>query len=114
MAGSVLSTDYDNTANVGCVWLDEVYWNDIMTPAREWVKGSYPQEENEVMVTKEALESCGSEELGLWHWRYLRALWRTHRETRASGNLRFPASGKAMGRKCIFVSRAFDISAAMS
>lgn len=75
VAGSVLSTDYDNTANVGCVWLDEVYWNDIMTPAREWVKGTYPQEENEIMVTKEALESCGFEELGLGIGDTFRALW---------------------------------------
>ena len=115
VAGSVLSTDYDNTANVGCVWLDEVYWNDIMTPAREWVKGSYPQEENEIMVTKEALESCGFEELGLGIAIPSGLSGRMHRETRASGNLRFPASGKAMGRKMYFMCpEPFMISAAMS
>ena len=108
VAGSVLSTDYDNTANVGCVWLDEVYWNDIMTPAREWVKGSYPQEENEIMVTKEALESCGFEELGLGIGDTFRALWQDAQGNQSQREFKISGIWEGYGTKNVFyVSRAF-------
>lgn len=108
VAGSVLSTDYDNTANVGCVWLDEVYWNDIMTPAREWVKGTYPQEENEVMVTKEALESCGFEELGLGIGDTFRALWQDAQGNQSQREFKISGIWEGYGTKNVFyVSRAF-------
>ena len=59
MSGYVAETEFDGTPNVVLMWADEVWWNEIMTPARKWVKGRYPVEENEVMVTEYALEKCG-------------------------------------------------------
>lgn len=59
MSGYVAETEFDGTPNVVFMWADEVWWNEIMTPARKWVKGRYPVEENEVMVTEYALEKCG-------------------------------------------------------
>lgn len=58
-AGNVIKTAFDNTPNVGLVYVDEVIWNEMMAPARENVKGTYPDEEDEIMVHKEGLEKCG-------------------------------------------------------
>ena len=49
--------------DVGLIWADETYWNDIMAPARKWVKGRYPAAENEIMTTEAALADCGFEGL---------------------------------------------------
>lgn len=59
VSGAVEETVYDKTPNVGLMYADSVYWNQMMAPARESVTGSYPVEENEVMATREALEGCG-------------------------------------------------------
>ncbi|MDD3404588.1 MAG: ABC transporter permease [Hespellia sp.] len=58
-------TDRDDTLNVAIRWSDDIYWNRMKSEAMEWVKGSYPQEENEIMVTKAALKDCGYENLGI-------------------------------------------------
>lgn len=63
VAGYAKETPKDSTPNVGFVWADETFWEKIMEPAREWVKGEYPQEADEIMVTKAALKECGMEEL---------------------------------------------------
>lgn len=63
IAGWAVKTDMDNTIDVTFLWEDEVYWEKLGKPARKWVKGKYPQKENEVMVTKAALEACGFENL---------------------------------------------------
>ena len=61
--GWVEKTDRDNTPNVGLSWADENYWSKMMKPAREKLEGKYPVAEDEIMVTKEALEECGYGEL---------------------------------------------------
>ena len=59
MSGYIEETEFDSTPNVVLQWADDTWWNEIMAPAREWVKGAYPSEVNEVMVTEYALEKCG-------------------------------------------------------
>lgn len=59
MSGYIEETEFDSTPNVALRWADHIWWNEIMAPARKWVKGEYPKEENEVMVTEYALEKCG-------------------------------------------------------
>lgn len=59
LCGSILETASDDTINEGFTYADETYWNEMMAPARKWVKGSYPQKYNEVMATEEALKECG-------------------------------------------------------
>ena len=59
MSGYIEETEFDSTPNVVLQWADDTWWNEIMAPAREWVKGAYPTEVNEVMVTEYALEKCG-------------------------------------------------------
>ncbi|MGI6013157.1 MAG: FtsX-like permease family protein [Oscillospiraceae bacterium] len=63
--GYAIATEADDTLNIGFLWADDTYWNQMMAPAREWVKGEYPQAANDVMVTEAALENCGLEGLGL-------------------------------------------------
>lgn len=63
--GYIQETEFDSTPNVGLIYADRVYWEEMMEPVREWVKGHYPKEANELMVTEEALESCGLEGLGV-------------------------------------------------
>jgi len=59
LVGAVKETAMDQTPGVGLLYADEVLWNDMMTPARSYTEGKYPTTENEIMVTKEALEKCG-------------------------------------------------------
>ena len=59
MSGYIESTEGDDTVDASCIWADPVSWDEIMAPARDWVKGEYPQSENEVMVTAEGLEKAG-------------------------------------------------------
>ncbi len=65
MSGYIEETEFDSTPNVSLRWADDIWWNEIMAPAREWVKGDYPKEVNEVMVTEYALEKCGFQGLGI-------------------------------------------------
>ncbi len=59
MAGWGIKTEQDSTLHSVFMWADETQWENIMKPAREWVRGTYPQNVNEVMATREALEDCG-------------------------------------------------------
>ncbi|MGI6005979.1 MAG: ABC transporter permease [Ruminococcus sp.] len=59
MSGYIESTQGDNTVEASCIWADSVCWEEFMAPAREWVRGTYPREDNEVMVTEEGLEKAG-------------------------------------------------------
>ncbi|MDE7037608.1 MAG: ABC transporter permease, partial [Lachnospiraceae bacterium] len=59
MSGYIAETEFDSTPNVVLMWADDVWWNEIMAPARERLEGRYPVEENEIMVTEYALEKCG-------------------------------------------------------
>ncbi len=65
MSGYVEETEYDSTPEVVLMWADDTQWNEIMAPAREWVKGNYPVEEDEIMVTERALEKCGFDGAGI-------------------------------------------------
>ena len=59
VSGVVAETEADKTPGVGLLYADDTYWKKMMTPARKFVKGHYPVEENEVMVTEDALKKCG-------------------------------------------------------
>lgn len=63
ICGYVEETEKDKTPNVGLVWADDSYWNQIKRPAVKWVKGKYPTKENEVMASVDALKECGLENL---------------------------------------------------
>lgn len=59
ISGYIAETEYDRTPDIVLLYADQVYWDEMKTPVREWVKGTYPVEEDEVMVTEYALEKCG-------------------------------------------------------
>ena len=63
LCGSILETDADDTINEGFIYADDIYWNEMMALAREWVTGNYPRKFNEVMATEDALKECGMEGL---------------------------------------------------
>lgn len=63
VCGYVEETEKDKTPNVGLIWADDSYWNQIKRPAVKWVKGKYPTKENEVMASVDALKECGLENL---------------------------------------------------
>lgn len=65
IAGYTIETEEDSTVDVNFIWADDTYWNTMMKPAREWVEGEYPTAVNEIMVTREALQECGLETLGI-------------------------------------------------
>lgn len=62
VAGYVEETKEDETPDVGLMWADAVYW-EMMEPARDWMEGKYPEEADELMVTRKALKECGMENL---------------------------------------------------
>lgn len=64
-AGFIQSTEYDKTVEVGLLWCDEVFWDNLMAPARTKLDGHYPQNKNELMVTKDILKNCGNENLSV-------------------------------------------------
>lgn len=59
LCGYITETETDDTVSTGFIYADDVYWNEMMKPARKWVKGKYPQKADEVMATEEALEKSG-------------------------------------------------------
>ena len=61
VAGAVRETETDKTPGVGLLYADAVLWNDMMSPTRTFLQGKYPTNENEIMVTEEALKKCGFE-----------------------------------------------------
>lgn len=64
-AGYSEKTDKDDTLHTVLMWADEAYWKTFKKPALREMRGRYPQEINEVLVTKEALEDCGKGELDI-------------------------------------------------
>lgn len=64
-AGFIKSTEFDNTVEIGLLWCDDVFWNSQMSSARTKLEGRYPQNKNELMVTKEVLKNCGNENLSI-------------------------------------------------
>ena len=64
-AGFIKSSEFDNTVEIGLLWCDEVFWDNLMSPARTKLDGHYPQSKNELMVTKDILKACGNENLSV-------------------------------------------------
>lgn len=64
-AGFIKGSEYDKTVEIGLLWCDEVFWDNLMSPARTKLKGHYPQNKNELMVTKEILKIFGNENLSV-------------------------------------------------
>lgn len=61
VAGAVRETETDKTPGVGLLYADAVLWDNMMSPTRTFLQGKYPTNENEIMVTEEALKKCGFE-----------------------------------------------------
>lgn len=59
ISGYIAKTEYDKTPDIVLLYADQVYWDEMKSPVREWVKGTYPTEEDEVLVSEDALEKCG-------------------------------------------------------
>lgn len=64
-AGFTKSSEFDNTAEIGLLWCDEVLWDNLMSSARTKLDGHYPQNKNELMVTKDILKTFGNENLSV-------------------------------------------------
>ena len=62
-AGFIQSTEFDQTVEIGLLWCDDIFWEDLMAPARTKLEGHYPQNKNELMVTKDILKIFGNENL---------------------------------------------------
>ena len=56
-AGFIKSSEFDNTVEIGLLWCDETFWNNLMSPARTKLDGHYPQNKKELMVTKDILKA---------------------------------------------------------
>ena len=105
VAGYVEETPQDKTPNAGFIWADSDYWNEMMEPAREWVKGDYPKAENEVMATPKALKECGFEGVDVGD-----TIQMKYTTPRGSEERTFTISGMWDGfgdKKTFFVSEAF-------
>lgn len=81
-------TEYDDTLHTNFVWADETKWNEIQKPARTEMKGHYPEKENEVLVTKDALKDCGFKNLGVGD-----SFWITYADAKGSHTKKFIISG---------------------
>ena len=77
MSGYIESTEKDGTVEASCIWADPVCWDEIMAPARDWVTGVYPKADNEVMVTKEALEQAAGMDVKLMPYELSEGMERT-------------------------------------
>lgn len=105
VGGWAESTDRDSTLHTIFVWEDETRWEQMTEPAREWTKGSYPKEDNEIMVTKAALKDCGYEELEIGD-----SLELTYSDQNGSHTKKFTISGMWGGyrdEKVFYVTKSF-------
>ena len=64
-AGVVKSSKSDATVDVALIWSDQSYWKYQHADVRTNEYGKYPQKENELMVTKKALEACNLASLNI-------------------------------------------------
>lgn len=64
-AGFIQSTEFDQTVEIGLLWCDDIFWEDLMAPARTKLEGHYPQNKNELMVTKDILKLFGNKNLSV-------------------------------------------------
>lgn len=63
--GNVQSNGRDDTLHTGFAWCNETYWERQRRPALQYVTGSYPQREDELMISEAALNECGEEGMGI-------------------------------------------------
>ena len=71
VTGGVKETEADKTPGVGLAYADEIYWDEMMPPARKFVKGRYPTKENEIMVTAMEIQIfsiCRKSFVISWNW----------------------------------------------
>lgn len=100
-----VSTEYDSTLHSVFLWADDTQWNTLQAPAREWVKGSYPQNDNEVMTTQSALEDAGLEGLDVGD-----SFTMTYYDNNGDHTKEFTISGMWDGygdKKVFYVSKSF-------
>lgn len=64
-AGFIKGSEFDDTVEIGLLWCDEIFWENLMSPARTKLDGYYPQNKNELMVTKDILKTFGNENLSV-------------------------------------------------
>lgn len=105
IGGWAESTDRDSTLHTVFAWEDETRWERMTEPAREWTKGSYPKEDDEIMVTKAALKDCGYEELEIGD-----SLELTYSDQNGSHTKKFTISGMWGGYgddKVFYVTKSF-------
>lgn len=58
---SAESNGVDDSLHTTFIWSDGTYWDVQKRPALKWIKGEYPKQENELMISMGALKECGSE-----------------------------------------------------
>lgn len=100
-----VSTEYDSTLHSVFVWSDEKSWNTIRQPARDKIEGRYPENENEVMTTREALKDCGLDGLGIGD-----TFTVTYADNNGEHTKEFTISGRWEGygdKKTFYVSKSF-------
>lgn len=103
-SGYSVKTEADSTLHTGLIWCDETNWKQTK-PARTKTKGHYPQKENELMATKEALEDCGMAHLDIGDTFVL-----TYADNNGEHTKEFCISGMWEGygdKKIFYVSKAF-------
>lgn len=59
--GKVQSNGRDDTLHTQFIWCNDVFWEKQKKPALQYVTGSYPQKEDELMISEAALKECGEE-----------------------------------------------------
>lgn len=64
-AGFIKGSEWDPAVEIGLLWCDEVFWDTLMAPVRTKLEGRYPQNKNELMVTKDILKALGNENLSV-------------------------------------------------
>ncbi|WP_291237060.1 ABC transporter permease [Frisingicoccus sp.] len=100
-----IRTEYDDTLHTTFVWADDTQWNTIHQPAIEQVRGTYPQKDNEVMTTQEALKDCGFEGLDVGD-----SFTITYMDNNGEHTKEFTISGMWDGygdKKVFYVSKSF-------
>lgn len=64
-AGYISGTEFDETAEVGLLWCDDVFWEKQMAPVRAKLDGRYPENKNEIAVMEGTLKALGNEDLSV-------------------------------------------------
>lgn len=103
-AAWAVSTEYDSTLHSTFIWSDETMW-DIIQPAMEQVRGTYPQTDNEVMTTQSALKDAGLEGLDVGD-----SFTMTYHDNNGDHTKEFTISGMWDGygdKKVFYVSKSF-------